>query len=145
MTKHERKEKIAYLSAYRWLLVDIDSEREDLERINDRLYSVRVPTLSDMPRGGRPRTMDDNVAESVDLERDIVDRISQSEIKRDEILRAISSMPRIQDRTILKLRFIHGYTHDEICEAIHYSHTQERKYYNTALDNFDIPTKSDDM
>ena len=142
MTKHERKEKIEYLRAYRWLLIDIASEEEDLERITDRLYSVRVPVLSDMPRGGRPRTVDDNVADKVDLERTIKTDTRRSEEKQREIENAIESMSEIRDRTILKLKFIKGFTHEEIAEVINYSVTQEREFYKRALDHFEIPTTS---
>lgn len=140
MTKAERRKKIAFLKGYKWIMLDLNADRERLDDMKDRVYSVRTPKLSDMPRGGRPVTMEDNVIDMIELEEyKIPNRKEEAERMKRVIEQAIEDMEDPRDRTILKLKFIHDYTHEQIAEYIHYSTTQEYVFYNQALEHFVIP------
>lgn len=130
----DRDAKIEYLSSYRWLHDEIMDDEERLARLDARLYSAPVNRITDMPRGGQPVTMEALVAEKIELQ----DLINAKCSKRGEIKNAIESMPVARDRRILKFRFIDGLTHEAIAEMINYSVTQTRRYYEEALEHFEI-------
>ena len=133
MTEIERSAKIDYLKSYRWIEVEIQADEERLARLDARLYSPGAVKISDMPRGGQAVTMESLVSEKIELQ----DRINAKNSRRRAIYDAIESMRSERDRMILKLHFIDGLTHEAAAERINYSVTQTRRYYETALENFE--------
>ncbi len=69
--RKERIKKSKYLDGYYWALQNIEMLQEKIKCKNDRLYSVRSPKLSDMPRGGTPVTTLDMIADKSELEIDL--------------------------------------------------------------------------
>lgn len=134
----DRREKIRFLKSYKWLLIEIASSEDKVEDERDRLYDVRVPMLSDMPRGGRPVTMDERVVRVVSREAEIKKQRAEAERVKTIIERSIGAMSDPKDRTILKMKYLQDYTFEEIAEAIHYSVSQTKRYHETAIDNFEI-------
>lgn len=134
----ERREKIRFLKSYKWLLIEIASSEDRAEEERERLYDVRVPMLSDMPRGGRPVTMDERVVRVVSREAEIKKQRAEAERVKTIIERSIGAMSDPKDRTILKMKYLQDYTFEEIAEAIHYSVSQTKRYHETAIDNFEI-------
>ena len=134
----ERREKIRFLKSYKWLLIEIASSEDRAEEERERLYDVRVPMLSDMPRGGRPVTMDERVVRVVSREAEIKKQRAEAERVKTIIERSIGAMSDPKDRTILKMKYLQDHTFEEIAEAIHYSVSQTKRYHETAIDNFEI-------
>lgn len=134
MTEQERNAKIEYLKSYRWIEAEIRDDEERLAHMDARLYGPPCSTVSDMPRGGQAKGLDQLVAERLELK----DRINEKCARKREILRAIESMPNERDRRILKLEFIDDLTHEQTAERINYSVMQTRRFYNTALERFQI-------
>ena len=132
MNEQERTAKVDYLKSYRWIEAEIMSDEERLARLDARLYTPGAVRISDMPRGGKPVTMESLVAEKIELQ----ERINEKCIRRSEILRSIERMSAERDRLILKLRFVDNLTHDEIAERVGYSPRQARRYYEIALARF---------
>ncbi len=133
MTEQERNAKIDYLKSYRWLEDEIVDDEERLARLDARLYTPGAVKISDMPRGGQPVTMQSLVDEKLELQ----ERINAKNSRRRAILDAIESMRSERDRRVLKLHFIDNMTHEQVAERINYSVTQTRRYYETALENFE--------
>lgn len=134
MTEKERNAKIKYLESYKWLNAEIEDDEERLARLDARLYSPGAVNISDMPKGGQPITMDSLVAQRIELQ----DRINRKCARRKEILNRIESMSDYRDRLILKLEFIDDLTHEQTAERIDYSVAQTRRYYETALERFEL-------
>ena len=134
----DRREKIRFLKSYKWLLIEIASSEDKVEDERDRLYDVRVPMLSDMPRGGRPVTMDERVVRVVSREEEIAKQKTEAERIKLVIEQSIGAMANPRDRTILKMKYIQGYTFEEIAERIHYSVNHTKILHNEAVDNFVI-------
>ena len=134
MTELERVTKISYLKSYKWLHDEIVDDEERLARLDARLYGAPVKRITDMPRGGQPVTMDTLIAEKIELQNRINEKCSQ----RNAIKRAIEVMPRPRDRRILKLIFIDGLTQEATAERIMFSVSQTKRYYEEALERFEI-------
>lgn len=133
MSEQERQAKIDYLKSYRWIEAEIMDDEERLARLDARLYTPGAVKISDMPRGGQPVTMESLVAEKLELQ----ERINVKNSRRRAILDAIERMRSERDRRVLKLHFIDDMTHEQVAERINYSVTQTRRYYETALENFE--------
>lgn len=139
MSTRERREKIRFLKSYKWLLIEIASSEERAIEERDRLYGARVPMLSDMPRGGRPLTMDDRVVRVVSREEEIEKQKAEAERIKAIIEQSIGAMQDPRDRSILKLKYIQGYSFEEISETIHFSLTHTKRLHDEAIDNFVLP------
>jgi hypothetical protein len=134
MNDQERNAKIKYLESYKWLNAEIEDDEERLARLDARLYSPGAAKISDMPKGGQPVTMETLVARRLEL----MDQINAKCMRRNKILNQIENMPDHRDRRILKLEFIDDLTHEQVAERINYSVAQTRRYYETALEHFEI-------
>lgn len=134
MTDQERNAKIKYLESYKWLNAEIEDDEERLARLDARLYDAPIKKISDMPRGGQPVTIDSLVNKKLELQKQINEKCAQ----RKEILDRIESLPDHRDRRILKLEFIDDLTHEQVAEKINYSVAQTRRYYEAALERFEI-------
>lgn len=134
MTDQERNAKIKYLESYKWLNAEIEDDEERLARLDARLYDAPIKKISDMPRGGQPVTIDSLVNKKLELQKQINEKCAQ----RKEILDRIESLPDHRDRRILKLEFIDDLTHEQVAERINYSVAQTRRYYEAALERFEI-------
>ena len=134
MTDQERNAKIKYLESYKWLNAEIEDDEERLARLDARLYDAPIKKISDMPRGGQPVTIDSLVNQKIELQ----DRINEKCARRNEILNRIENLPDHRDRRILKLEFIDDLTHEQVSERINYSVAQTRRYYEAALERFEL-------
>ena len=134
MTDQERNAKIKYLESYKWLNAEIEDDEERLARLGARLYDAPIKKISDMPRGGQPVTIDSLVNQKIELQKQINEKCAQ----RKEIVDRIESLPDHRDRRILKLEFIDDLTHEQVAERINYSVAQTRRYYEAALERFEI-------
>lgn len=134
MTDQERNAKIKYLESYKWLNAEIEDDEERLARLDARLYDAPIKKISDMPRGGQPVTIDSLVNQKIELQKQINEKCAQ----RKEILDRIESLRDHRDRRILKLEFIDDLTHEQVAERINYSVAQTRRYYEAALERFEL-------
>ncbi len=134
MTDQERNAKIKYLESYKWLNAEIEDDEERLARLDARLYDAPIKKISDMPRGGQPVTMESLVAQKIELQEQINAKCAQ----RREIVDRIESLRDHRDRRILKLEFIDDLTHEQVAERINYSVAQTRRYYEAALERFEL-------
>lgn len=134
MTDQERNAKIKYLESYKWLNAEIEDDEERLARLDARLYDAPIKKISDMPRGGQPVTIDSLVNQKIELQKQINEKCAQ----RKEIIDRIESLRDHRDRRILKLEFIDDLTHEQVAERINYSVAQTRRYYEAALERFEL-------
>lgn len=134
MTDQERNAKIKYLESYKWLNAEIEDDEERLARLDARLYDAPIKKITDMPRGGQPVTMESLVAQKIELQEQINVKCAQ----RKEIIDRIESLRDHRDRRILKLEFIDDLTHEQVAERINYSVAQTRRYYEAALERFEL-------
>ena len=102
MTKKE-------LSQYYWLQKEINGYEEKLRELRGRAASIQAQTFSDMPKGGGAgRSIEDTVAEILDLEAIIAAKQLQCIHERSRLERFILSIPDSMTRLVFDLRCVQG-------------------------------------
>lgn len=143
-----QKAKLAYLTAYRDIMLEISIKEDRLARIDDQLTGVKAVQLSDMPRGGGAKqTFADAVERRIDLCEEINAQLQQAREKAHEIEIAISATPRRLDRLILEMRHIDLMSYEEIADKLAvmrhdqtpYSLRHTLRLYWAAVGRFEIP------
>lgn len=145
--KQAEQEKVAYLSAYRALMLEIDLKEERLARLDAQLYSVRSTQLSDMPKGGEKKTLADYIAIKVDLSNEINAQLMEARALMREIENAIAAMPSRFDRLVLEMRHIDCMTYEEMADRLAatrhdktpYSIRHVTRLYWSAVGRFTVP------
>lgn len=95
------------MSQLYYLRQEIESDNERLMRLQSEVLSYGTPDLSGMPRGGTgDNRLERLVAEIVDLERVITDKLVECVAERIKLERYISSVEDSLTRQILISRFI---------------------------------------
>ena len=129
MNEMERRLKVEYLQSLRWLESEIEDDQERLDRLEARMYGAGISHLSDMPKGGRPVTVDI----LVERKEKLIEQIHAKEARRDQIVQSVERIPNERDRRVLKLKFFEDLTYEEVAEKIDYSPTQTRRIVDRAL------------
>lgn len=124
-----------YLRQYRTLDAEINAKLE--ERAQIRALAERV-TPSE--QGGGSGTVSDRVgrgaARLADLEREIdaeVDRLTEL---RDEIVAMIREVPDYNQRMVLRMRYINGWTWEKIAVSLDFSYQWVCVLHGRGLENF---------
>lgn len=146
--KQEERAKVAYLSAYRDLMLEINIKEERLARIDSQLYSIQGQRFTDEPKGGgEPKGYAEYVAIKVDLYREINRELLTAQTLAREIEAAIANVPSRIDRLILEMRHIDCMTYEEIAERLAatrhnkepYSVKHVTRMYWAAVGRFSVP------
>lgn len=143
MSSDEQKKKVAYLSAYKWIMADIDIKEERLARLDERITSLRSLRITDMPKGGQAIGIDDIIVQKVDLFNEINERLKEANCEREKIETAIHKMERYQDRVVLELKYIQGMRYEEMTDVVGYSLRHVKRMHWAAIDRFKIPDDSE--
>jgi len=124
MTKEELKK-------YLWLrrvIKQLEDRREELET-----EATRVTTrLSNMPKGGLTRTMEDIVADMVEVDEKIQNNIRDGYRAMCEIEEAIESLPE-REQYLMRARYIQGKSWEQIAVDMHYSWQHVHRIHANAL------------
>lgn len=127
----ERKKR--YLKKYKKNQACIDDLKSRIEELDDRIKTVKSPTLSGMPRGGLPKTKEDLIADKDDLER----RLKVREEKAPKLKRIITDEIDNLDDTryinILELFLIECLTFEDIADRLGYHSRHVERLYSEAL------------
>lgn len=122
-----------YMKRYRKnnaLIVRLKAKLEDL---NQRIYNVKSPSLSGMPRGGSPVTMADLVADKADLEERIDKLTNKGRKIKGEILDKIDNLDDARYAEILEEFFIDCKDFDQIAEGMGYTERHVIRLYSEGL------------
>ena len=122
------------LCEYRSLNKQIDNEIERLERMEDKLYSLGSPTMSDMPKSKNSvyDKMADRVARKVDLEATIKELISYRNSERITIEGMVRRLRNADERAVIRMRYLDL----EEWEDILYMLFGSKKDYDDKYDNY---------
>jgi hypothetical protein len=109
-----QREKIKYLSQYRYINAEIDRKIREIENMKSKIYNI-TGTLSDMPKShGRNDTIADCISKINDFENNInaeIDRLLEVKI---DIEKKINSVRNPQLREIMKARYIDCKRYEQI-------------------------------
>lgn len=131
-----------YLEQYRTLDAEINSKREQIERINAIATKVS-PSTGFGSSGEISDRVGKAAAKIVDLEREIVGDIERLVALKAEIRTQISSVANSAYRYILEEHYFNNKTFDVIGEQIGYSRMQICRMHGTALTYITPPRKKD--
>jgi DNA-directed RNA polymerase specialized sigma subunit len=128
-----RVRKKRALRRYRKNIACIERLENKLVRLDERIKSVKSPTLSGMPRGGVPVTLDDLLSDKIDLE----DRIKRLKVKGRSLKKAVyEEIDNLEDPRyceVLEAFFIEGLSFAEIAEESGYTERHVIKLYSEAI------------
>jgi hypothetical protein len=125
--------KKRFLKRYRKNLNCILRLEEKLALLDAKLNSVRSPNLSGMPRGGQPVTMDDMVADKLDLENRIMRLKEKGKILKREILEEIDSLEEARYVAVLEGFFIDCLSIEDIAKKEGYTLRHVYTIYHQAI------------
>ena len=137
-----RVDKLKFLNGYRWTLEKIDVLEDRLDRVNDRLYSMRRSIISDMPKGGKGKDTIDLIGDKEQIKEDIENKLNEAYDKKRLIEDAIDSMDNDRLSVILSLKYLDGLTLEDIADKLHYSNSHMGVLHRQALDEFVIPIQT---
>lgn len=136
-----RSKKKRSLRRYRKNIACIERLEKKLVLMDERITSLRSPSLSGMPRGGVPVTIDDLMSDKLDLE----DRIKRLKAKSRDLKKAVcEEIDSIEDSRyceILEAHFIDGLSFDDIAEELGYTERHVIKLYSEAITLLSVTTQ----
>lgn len=134
MLTAEQKEKIKYLSQYKFLNAEIDRKIKYIEDCKSKIFNV-TGTLSDMPKGkGRSDTIADGLASINEIESTINQDIKELLNKRKNIENKINILADLKLREIMKCRYLDLKTWEEIAYKNGFTWQWVYKLHEKALD-----------
>lgn len=136
MESHEIQEiekKKRSLKRYKKNLACIGRLEDKLALLDERIKSVKTPSLSGMPRGGTPITSADLIADKIELE-ERIERLKRkkSDLKR-QILEEIDSLEDPRYCEILEAFFIDCLSLDDIADQEGYTVRHVYRLYSEAV------------
>lgn len=138
MLTEEQKEKIKYLSQYRYLNAEIDRKVKYMEDCKGKIYNI-TGTLSDMPKSkNRTNTIEDGIATINEIEQTINQDIDKLLEKRAEIEAKINIIQDMKLRELMKCRYLDCKTWEEIAYKNGYTWQWAYKLHEKALDIISI-------
>lgn len=129
----EIEKKKRSLKRYKKNLACIRRLEEKLISLDERITSIRTPNLSGMPRGGTPVTVDELIADKIDLE-DRIERLrnKQRDLKK-QTLDEIDSLDDVRYCEILEAFFVDCISLEDIAENEGYTVRHVYRLYSEAV------------
>ena len=122
-----------WLSRYRELIDEIERETREAHYWEDKAVSLASSKLSFAPKSKRLVSMQDYVAEFLDLASHCAELGKQAQAAKDEINKALESLEEPSHRTVLRMKYIDGMTFQQIADHLHYSKRQIQRIHGRAL------------
>ena len=131
MTKEELKE---YIETKR----EIKIIEEKIEFLKEKKTSIKSMIIDDMPK---PEPEQDRLGDLLGEIEELIDIYNKKQIKlikqQKEIENVIDKLDNSIERTIMRLRYLNGYTWENICVITNYSWRQVHRYHSKILEKMD--------
>lgn len=131
--RQEIERKKRYLRRYKKKLACIARLQSRLDALTERIRSIKSPSYSGMPKGSTPVTVDELIADKIELE-DRLERLhaERRELKK-EILSAIDTLDDVRYCAILEGYFIECLSFEEIADNEGYDLRHIYRLYHEAV------------
>ena len=129
----ESDNKKRFLKRYRKNVALIDRLKKKIESLDERMASLRSPKMSDMPRGGTPVTIDDLIAEKIEIEQRIRRLEDKGRLIKVEILDRIDELEDPRYAEVLESFLIDCKDLDTIGEELGYTTRHIERLYSEAI------------
>lgn len=121
------------LKRYRKNLACIERLEKKLVLLDNRITGLKSPSLSGMPRGGVPVTIDDLMSDKLDLEARIERLRAKSRDLKRAVCEEIDSLEDPRYCEILEAHFIDGQSFEDIAEDLGYTERRVIALYSEAI------------
>jgi DNA-directed RNA polymerase specialized sigma subunit len=120
----------------------IDSKIEQVSSLRT-LATKATSTISDMPGSPTRNThrMEDIVVKIIELENEINADIDLLVTLKKEVPKVIDSVSNVDERLVLRYRYVHNLTWLKIGDALNADERTVRRWHNLALAHITIPQK----
>lgn len=129
----ESDNKKRFLKRYRKNVALIDRLKKKIESLDERMTSLRSPKMSDMPRGGTPVTIEDLIAEKIEIEQRIRRLEDKGRLIKVEILDRIDELDDTRHVEILESFFIDCIDLETIADNNGYTLRHTIRLYSDAI------------
>ena len=134
----ERKKR--YLKRYKKNLALIERLENKLADLNERIYKIKSPSFSAMPKGSNPVDLSDLISDKDELEARIKRLRKKGKTLKAETLEIIDELDDVRYAEILESFFIDCKSFEEISEDMGYTTRWIIKVYSEAISKISIKT-----
>jgi DNA-directed RNA polymerase specialized sigma subunit len=129
----EIEQKKRWLKRYKKNLACIARLEDKKNLLDARIKTTKSPNISGMPRGGTPITLDEMIADKMELESRIKRLKAKKSVLKAEILEEIDSLDDPRYCEILEAFFIDCLSLDAIAEKENYTPRHVYRLYSEAI------------
>jgi len=133
---NEMEKKKEYLRSYRKTRAEEKAIRESIEELRLNKMSPSMGAQDGMPKGNGSSDLSGYAARLDELERKLLVKQKKALILMDGITDSIAEMEDATERTLLRLRYICGYTFEKIGQQMGLSTRHVLRIHGKALRNF---------
>lgn len=133
ITLQELERRKRYLKRYRKNRALIDRLKDKVEALNGRIYNLRSPVISDMPRGGKGVEVSDLIADREELGRRIEKLERKGKEIKSEILEHIDDLDDPRYAEVLESFFIDCKDFWQIAEEMDYTERHIIRLYSEGI------------
>lgn len=118
----------------------IESDKEELENLRSLSESISGDMTQERVQTSTSSDKIVNIiARIVDLENEIHDEIEQLIALKKQIRDVINKLENVNEKLVLKYRYLMFFQWEEICDKMHYSPRQIHRFHDSALENIEVP------
>ena len=118
----------------------IESDKEELENLRSLSESISGDMTQERVQTSTSSDKIVNIiAKIVDLENEIHDEIEQLIALKKQIRDVINKLENVNEKLVLKYRYLMFFQWEEICDKMHYSPRQIHRFHDSALENIEVP------
>ena len=132
------EQKKRYLKRYKKNLALINRLENKLLNLNERIYTIKSPNFSGMPKGGKSVDISDLISDKKEIEARISRLRKKGNILRSETLDVIDSMDDVRYAEILESFFIDCKSFEEIADNMGYTIRHVIRVYSEAISKVSI-------
>lgn len=118
----------------------IESDKDELENLRSLSTSIAGDMTQERVQTSASSDKIVNiVARIVDLENEIHDEIEKLITLKKQIRDVINKLENVNEKLVLKYRYLMFFQWEEICDKMHYSPRQIHRFHDSALENIEVP------
>lgn len=135
----DNKNKKAWLNRYANQVRGIERLENKRELLEERITSVRSPSLSGLPRGGKPITIEDLIADKVEIEERIVRLKDKARRVKREILDAIDDIEEVNLCEVMEGWYILLQSPEDLAESMGFNTRHIWRLLSQGVEAIQIP------
>lgn len=131
--KDDILKKKKFLESYYWQSYRLEKLQKKLERINDRIESIKTSNISIMPKGGTHLDIVDLLAIQEEYQRILISKMSALERTRKNIELSIQTIEDAKLESILSDKYLENLSYKEIGAELNRSDRHIRRLHDIGI------------